>query len=243
VAYAVVSYRLDLIIRLIDTTTGFPVYEQQVIFREKDHVIAFLGRGEGLYVLLNHGRENRKLGIEVRGYEPVTIDVDYEKLSPKFPEIEVPLIPIPREQGLIDIYTLTGKKRGLTAISAVWLDNPIATIGKYVENKRILKLFNAKSLDEKSYAVLNTESMQYEEISVAKKTDKLSLKLLQPIEEGWKVEEPLMRVVRGRVGKDGTYLIRIRDQGGSNKYLVCFDQKGKKSYEEIDFGMIGKEEE
>jgi hypothetical protein len=52
-----------------------------------------------------------------------------------------------------------------------------------------------------------------------------------------------MRVVRGRVGKDGTYLIRIRDQGGSNKYLVCFDQKGKKSYEEIDFGMIGKEEE
>jgi hypothetical protein len=172
----------------------------------------------------------------------VNVDVDYESLDPKFPEIEVSLMPIPRERGMIDIYTLTGKKRGLISISAVRLDNPIATIGKYVENKRILKLFNAKSLDEKSYAILHPDSMQYEEISVAKKTDKLSLKLLRPIEDGWKVEEPLTRVVRGRVEKDGTYTLRVRDLGGSNLYLVRFDQKSKTSYEQIDFGMIGKED-
>jgi hypothetical protein len=242
VAEAIISYQLDLILRLIDTTTGFPVPEQQVLFREDGQVLPLLRRDRGLYVLLNHGRSNMKLQVEVRGYEPMAIQVDYERLDPKLPELELPLIPLVKANGYEEFYTLAGRKSGLLSVMAVPVERPIGIVGKYLENRQLLKLFTVKSLDEKSYAILHKDSRQFEEIIVAKKPDRLTLKLLRPLKDGWKAEEPLTRIVRGRVEKNGTYLLRVRDLGGSNIYLVRYGKKDKTSYEQIDFSAIGKED-
>ena len=229
------SYQLDLILRLIDTTTGIPVAEHQAVFREDGHVLALLERDEGLYVLLNHGRKHMRLNIDVRGYEPVEADVDYEELNPRFPKLEIPLIPLPRERGFEDLYTISGKERGLLAVSAVRLDDSVAQISGYVERKQVLKLFTAKDLAEETYGLVHKDSQQFEEITVARKIDRLSLKLLKPLTGGFKPEEPLSRIVRGRVKEDGSYLLRVRDMGGSNIYLVCFRSEGGALYREIDF--------
>ena len=235
------SYRLDLIVRLLDTTTGIPVPQRQVVFMEHGRVLAFLERDVGLYVLLNHGRENTTLHIDVRGFEPVDAVVDYGRLDPQFPQLEIALIPLPREQGFDDLYTLTGQKQGITAISAIRTDDPAALVANYVERKQVLKLFTARDMAERTYGLVHKDRQQFEEITVARRLDRLSLKLLWPLTDGWRPEEPLTRIVRGRV-TDEAYLLRVRDMGTSNTYLVRYETTDGALYEQIDFSLLDREE-
>ena len=50
-ADAQISYKLDLIVRLVDTTTGRMVSQRQVIFKSDGQIVPFLRRDEGVYVL------------------------------------------------------------------------------------------------------------------------------------------------------------------------------------------------
>lgn len=234
------SYRLALIVRLVDTTTGLAIPGHQILFTENGQALALQRRADGLYVLLNHDRVNMTMQIDARGFEPVRIKVDYERLSPQFPELEIPLIPLKKAQGFEDFYTLTGVKPGLTAVAAVRMEHPVAVVGSYVERKRMLKMFSASTrMDEHAYALMHRDALRYEEILVAKRPDRLSLKLLHPLSDGCKAQDTLLRIVRGRVESDGTYLLRVRDLGGSNVYLVRYEGEQGVSYEQIDFETLG----
>ncbi len=221
----------------MDTTTGIPVPQRQVVFKEHGRVVALLERDIGLYVLLNHGRENTTLHIDVRGFEPVDAVVDYGQLDPQFPQLEIALIPLPRERGFDDLYTLTGEKKGITAIAAIRTDDAAALVANYVERRQVLKLFTARDMSEGTYALVHKERQQFEEITVVRRLDRLSLKLLRPLADGWRPEEPLTRIVRGRV-TDDTYLLRVRDMGTSNTYLVRYETADGATYEQIDFGRL-----
>lgn len=234
------SYRLALIVRLLDTTTGLAISGHQILFTENGQALALQRRADGLYVLLNHDRVNMTLQIDAKGYEPVHVTVDYERLSPQFPELEIPLIPLQKAQGFEVFYTLTGARPGLTAVTAVRMEHPVAVVGSYVERKRMLKMFSASTrMDEHAYALMHRDALQYEEILVAKRPDRLSLKLLHSLSDGCKAQDTLLRIVRGRVESDGTYLLRVRDLGGSNVYLVRYEEKDGVSYEQIDFETLG----
>lgn len=237
------SYRLALILRLVDTTTGLMIPGHQVLFTENGQAIALHRRADGLYVLLNHDRVNMTLYIDAQGFEPVCVTVDYERLSPQFPELEIPLIPLVKAHGFEDFYTLTGVKPGLTAVTAVRVEKPVAVVGSYVERRRMLKLFSARiRLDEHAYALLHQDTLQYEEILVEKRPERLGMKLLHPLTDGCKAQDTLQRIVRGRVESDGTYLLRVRDLGGSNVYLVRYEGEHGVSYEQIDFETLGNKE-
>lgn len=234
------SYRLALIVRLLDTTTGLAISGHQILFTENGQALALQRRADGLYVLLNHDRVNMTLQIDAKGYEPVHVTVDYERLSPQFPELEIPLIPLQKAQGFEVFYTLTGTRPRLTAVTAVRMEHPVAVVGSYVERKRMLKMFSASTrMDEHAYALMHRDALQYEEILVAKRPDRLSMKLLHPLSDGCKAQDTLLRIVRGRVESDGTYLLRVRDLGGSNVYLVRYEEKDGVSYEQIDFETLG----
>ena len=60
-ADAEIHYKLDLIVRLVDTTTGKAIGQRQVTFQNEEQVIPFLRRDEGLYILLNRGRNDIEL--------------------------------------------------------------------------------------------------------------------------------------------------------------------------------------
>ena len=113
-AEAIIQYKLDLIVRLVDTTTGKKVEQKQVIFKADNQILVFQKREEGVYVLLNHGRENMTLEIIAEGYLPLQKKIYYEKLSTKFPEVEVPLIPEIGRNRLIDYLTMEGNRPGIT---------------------------------------------------------------------------------------------------------------------------------
>ena len=67
-----IEYKLDLIVRLVDTTTGELISERQVLFLEEGNVLLLLERGTGTYILLNHGTKDTKIELRVTGYEPET---------------------------------------------------------------------------------------------------------------------------------------------------------------------------
>jgi len=232
VADAQISYKLDLIVRLVETTTGRMVSQRQVVFKSDGQIVPFLRRDEGVYVLLNHGRQDMVLEVTVLGYLPTSVDVKYEDLSEVFPEIEVPLIPEFGTSGFIEMITLEGECSGLTSIEAVSLVKPHGGAAGYQERKQVLKLYYSKPMEESEYAILH-ENQEFEIFRIKKRLDKLSFKLVSPLTMGCKPEEKIVRIVKGKVDQNGRYLLRLLDEGNGTEYLVRYVVKGKVSFKKI----------
>ena len=234
-AEAHISFKLDLIIHLVDTTTGFPVSQRQTVIRGNGALLTVLERGTGYYILLNHGRENMHLEVEVKGYLPAVAEVTYTELPQDYPEVEIQLIPEVNPYGYTDLVTLEGTRPGIKSLDAIPMHNPCARTASYVERKQLLKLFNAKDLGEQTYALYHEEKMQFEEFRIAQKKDELTLKLSQPLAEECRPEEQVTRIIRGRIDREGNYLLRVREDGNGTEYLVRYVVRGKAKYKRISF--------
>lgn len=232
-ADAEIHYKLDLIVRLVDTTTGRKVVQRQVTFKVENQVVPFLRRDEGLYVLLNHGRNDMELEVAAVGYLPIKLQIRYEELSKNFPEVEAPLIPEMSTNGFVDMLTLEGECPGLTSIEAVSLKKFCGTVDSYQDRKQTLRLYYTRPLEENSYAVIHEQQQEFEEFHIQKRLDKLSVKLAAPLLTACRPEEKIARIVRGRVDSEGRYLLRILEEGNGTDYLVRYIVNGKTSFKQI----------
>lgn len=230
---SIVSYRLDLVVRLVDTTVGCPVTQRQVRFWQNGREAAFLPRGGGTYVLVNAGRRDGKLAISVRGYLPTAADICYGKLAERYPEVYVELIPERPKYGHCDFADISGNLPGISSIAAVCLTNPSARALSYNAEKRQIRLLQAKNLDEKAYALIHTQAETFEEFRVASAGKKLLLRLEHPLETELRPEEEISRIVRGRIEANGNYLLRLRGDGQGMQYLVRYEVKDKVMFEKI----------
>ena len=230
-ADAEIHYKLNLILRLVDTTTGRKVKERQVIFKADNRIITFQQKDEGVYILMNHAGEDMTLDISAKGYLPMQTKICFEKLSARLPEVEVPLIPETGRNRFVDYLTLEGKKPGLTSVEAVSPENPHGMLISYQPRRQSLKLYYAKAFEEQSYAVVHEEAQQFEEFRVEKKLNKLEIKLASPLVTKCEPKEKISRIVRGKVEPDGSYLLRILEDGSGAGYLVRYVVDGKESFE------------
>lgn len=229
-ADAEIHYQLDLIVRLVDTTTGKKIPQRQVTFKAENQILAFQRRDEGVYVLLNHGRADMVLDISVIGYLPMQLQVCYEELSPRFPEVEVPLIPEAGRNRFVDYLTLEGNRPGITSVAAVSLKKPHGAVISYQARKQSLKLYYAKEFEEHSYAVIHEEMQEFEEFQIKKRLDKLELKLAAPLKADCRPEAKINRIVHGKVEPDGHYILRVLEEGGGTDYLVRYVVDGKVTF-------------
>ena len=227
------SYKIDLIVHLVDTTTGFPVSQKNVKFFRNGRMITFLEKAEGFHILINHGREDMEIEAEVSGYMPVKVNVCYEELNQTFPEIEIPLVPIPKTYGYFGFVTLEGVIPGIESIDAIALHNEYARLSGYVDKKQVLKLFVAKYMEEQAYAIVHEEQMEFEEFCISKKIDKLTLKLRNPLSMACRPEQTVTRIIRGIAYESGKYLLRVQENT-ETEYLVRYVVKGKTKYKRID---------
>lgn len=232
-ADAEIHYKLDLVVRLVDTTTGKPVGQRQVTFKREEQIIPFLQRDEGLYILLNHGREDMNLTIQATGFLPVRMRICYEELSENFPEVEAAMIPEGDRSGFIDMITLKGHCPGLESVAAVPLKEVYGAVGSYQEKRQILRLYHTKPLKELAYAVIHEEQQEFEEFRIKKRLDKLSVKLDKPLVTACRPEEKVVRIVRGMVDEKGNYLLRMQEDGDGAEYLIRFVIKGKAAFKKI----------
>lgn len=184
-------------------------------------------------MLVNAGREDGNISIAVRGYLETAVEIRYEKLSERYPEVSVELIPERPKYGNCDFADISGNLPGISSIAAVCLTNPSARALSYNAEKRQIKLLQAKNLDEKTYALIHTQAETFEEFRVASAGKKLLLRLEQPLATELKAEEEISRIVRGRTEENGNYLLRLRGDGREMQYLVRYEAKGTTTFEKI----------
>ena len=232
-----IRYRLDLLLRLLDTTTGQIVTERDVrIFRD-GNVTRPISRGNGNYVFLNIDREDSFMEIRVFGYEDAFIQVRYEELDEHLPIKDVFLIPSENTARGEQLLSLTGQLSKLEAIEAVRLGRATCSVKKFDSRKCIMDLFrtNGPSMEETSYGLLHTDDMTFEAFEVEKVISPVSLKLKKPLQEEFRENAPIARIVYGQCGKDGSYLLRVRDDAASVKYLIRYVVNGTPKYQVVDF--------
>ena len=139
------------------------------------------------------------------------------------------MIPEVSTNGFINMLTLTGHCPGMESIVAVSLKKPYGAVGSYLEKKQTLRLYYTKPLEEMSYAVVHEQQQEFEEFQIRKRIDKLNV-----------------RIVRGMVDKDGTYLLRIQEDSGGTEYLVRYVVNGKAAFKKIStesMQLIGESED
>ncbi len=232
---ASISYALDLILRLIDTTTGYPVTEYQVVFYHDGVPVTYVRKADGVYVGMNRGRQNRTLRVKVKGYLEETIEIDFAKLSSKYPEVFVNLIPEIPTYGYLDILELKGNLPGIESIAAASLTETYASAQSYQEKKQQLKIFDSKRLTEGAYALLHQDPESFEEFHIFPVNNKQILRLQEPLQTAVKPEEKVTRIIRGRTTGSGDYTLRVRGDRRQTEYLVRFVVEGQTTFKRIVF--------
>lgn len=235
---SVISYKLDLLIRLIDTTDGKSVNERSVSFKRDGKDVKPIPKGEGNFIFLNTGRDNFELSVSVRGFEDQTVDIDYEKLDGMLPIKEVFLIP--SENTLSDkrLISISGTVKGLEAIEAVGLQNLRCYASDYDERKRIVTLYQNGtqiSLEDIYYGLIKQGGESYEAFTVDKLVSNNKLKLRDPLKDEFTANSPIARIVFGNVKKGGEYKLTVRDDASKLSYIVRYIVKGEEKFKKVDF--------
>lgn len=232
-----IHFKLSLILRLVDTTTGKKVKERPVIFKVKDQILPFQQKEEGVYILLNHEEADLMLDISVPGYLPMQTTVCFAQLPTKLPEVEVPLIPETGRNRFIDYLTVEGKKPGITSVTAVSFRDPHGAVIGYQPRRQSLKLYYAKAFEEQSYAVLHEQAQEFEEFRVDKKLNDFEIRLISPLQKECEPKEKVGRIIRGKVDPDGHYLLRMVEEGSESDYLIRYVVNGQESFERFSPGI------
>lgn len=232
-----IRYTLDLLVRLIDTTTGTVVTERDVHFRRDGKEVQPVQRGSGNYVFLNTGREDWNLDVEVFDFEAAHAEIRYGELDHFLPIKDVFLIPSENTAKGESVLSLTGHLSGLEAIEAVRLGRSYCAVKSFDARKRIMSLFkaNGPGMEETGYGLIHADNMTFEAFDVEKVVSPVSLKLREPLREEFRENAPIARIVHGRTDAQGNYLLRVRDDGTNLKYLVRYVVSGTPQFQVVDF--------
>jgi len=235
---AEIRYRLDLLLTLKDATTGLPVEERSIIFKRDGDPVLAQARGGGNYVFLNAGRENCLMQITVAGYETMNLRVDYEKLDTVLPGVDVYLIPSENTRKGEALLTLKGTLSGLETVEAVHPGRPVTSIREFDAKKRIMTVFTPNrrmNLTDVCYGIFNADQNTFEPIEVQTELSDRKVRLKKVLEMPFTPNSPVCRIVSGQVEEDGSYLLRVRDDGKNVRYLVRYVVNGEARYKTVDF--------
>lgn len=232
-----IRYKLDLLIRLVDTTTGAIVTERDVQFQRDGKDVRPVQRGNGNYVFLNTGRDDCTLDVRVFDYETAQVTIRYEELDAFLPMKDVFLIPSENTAKGEQVLSLAGHLSGIEAIEAVRLGRSYCTVKNFDARKRIMNLFkaNGPSMEEISYGLIHADNMTFEAFTVEKVISPVSLKLKKPLQEEFRENAPISRIVYGQWNAEGDYLLRVRDDATNLKYLVRYVILGTPMFQIVDF--------
>ncbi len=238
----IIRARLDLLIRLQDTTTGLVVEERDVKFFFHEEQIRPTSRGYGSFILINYGRENGLMRVEVYGYEPFVTYVDYDKLDKGLPTVDVFLIPSEsRRSGLENMLSLSGTLKGISSLECIHPGRPMAGIREFNPKKRLMTIYapnRRMNMIHSYYGLFHPSADTYEPFEIREQVENHLIKLTKPLQEEFTANDPICRRIFGQVHEDGSYLIRVRDDGKKQVHLVRYVVDGEARYKRVDFHQI-----
>ena len=236
---SVISSRLDLLVRLIDTTTGAAVEERNVLFLRGEIPVRPEPRGPGTFVFINTGREDFLMRIRVKGFDEYESRVCYEELNERIPAFNVFLIPSENTKKGERVLSLSGNLPFLETLEAVNLNRVICHANSFDQKTNVLSIFGQAGegifLYDTWYGLLDGSKLSFEKIEVIGNETPQSVLLKSPIETELTSNTPLIRVVFGSVRENGDYALRVRDDGEEIKYLVRYTVKGEARFKTVDF--------
>ena len=238
-----IHYRLDLMLRVLDATTGRPVTENDIRFFRNDKMETALNRGEGCFIFMNCGRENCLMRVEVYGFYPQTVTVDYEKMEDYLPSIDVFLIPSEKQQIEGRLLTLQGKLSGLVAVEAIHPGRPVSSIREYDAKKHTITVLapnRRMNLQRLYYGVFNPNEDTFEDIIVKEELSNKKVLLKEPIKNELPQTAPLCAITFGQVEEDGRYRLAVLNDGKDQNYLVKYIVNGETRYKKIDLQDISE---
>ncbi len=235
---------LSVAIHLIDTTLGREIDETNIRFTNGDVILRPLFKGNGTWVFTNLSREDFLMHISASGYEEADIDIKFDTLDPKLPMLDVFLMPSEKNRaggGILNIY---GTLPELEAIEAVYLNRPICGFSSVLEKRGdvILSLIPKATggrinLESMKYALLSETKERYEVFEVLKSETQTSVTIRSPLNGEHKVNEAIHRIIYGRAGPDGEFLLKVRDDSDTLPYLIRFVAEGSEYFRPIDFHL------
>ncbi len=238
----VITAKLSLAVRLIDTTTGRELTENDVRFLKDGRFIHPIRKGNGLYVFVNSSREDFPMQIDAHGYDPCDIEVDFDALDPRLPMADIFLMPSEKNRVGGSVLSISGTLSKLEYIEAVRLDSPIALFHSMQEKKGVctMNLLPVRSgggciMDTMKYALLSETGERYDVFEVKQQSAPLSIIFKDPIPVEHKLNDKILRIVYGRAGPKGAFVLKVRDDATSLPYLLHFKAGKFEYFRKIDF--------
>lgn len=241
--HAIVHHRLDLVLRLIDSTTGKEISERRThLAMNPDKKIKPIVRGDGKYLFIGIGRTDFELEICVYGYELQKVKVEFESIDEKMPIKEVYLLPQATSVRGDNLLTLRGNLPGIKELEAVSLTNVVCSYKEYDKRNNILKVFNQhkEKMKDIHYGIVDTVSMEYEHFEVKDEITTQEIRLKKPLEKENTINQPISRVIFGQVNDDGNYILVV-NAGKLAIYLVRYVVDDTVHYKKIDFNNLNEQ--
>lgn len=233
-----IHYKLDLLIQVMDATTNQPVEDNSIRIYKDDGLISVSSRGEGCYIIMNSGRENGLMRIEVYGYRARTVALDYEKLDPRMPSLSVFLIPSEKLRLGAGLQILRGRLSGLETVEALHPGRSVTSIREFDPKKRIMTVFSPNrqiNLTRQYFGLLHADRSTYEVLDIKEEISDKKVRLGMPIREKFSPNAPLCAIIFGQVEDDGSYILAVKDDGKDLMYLIRYVVNGETKFKKIDF--------
>lgn len=238
----VITARLSLAVRLLDTTTGSEISETDVTFFFDGMKTVPMKKGSGTYVFVNMGREDFLMRIKVRGFDEYVTNVKYESLDPKLPILDAFLMPSENNQVGGYVLKIDGTLSGLKYLEAINLDHPSCafqsvTVKKNVARMSVLPIApgGGVALDTMAYILISKDLERYETFAVEKQEKPTSILLKAPLKIEHELNDRIFRIIYGKVSPEGNFLLKARDDSNKLNYLLHFAVGEVEYIRRIDF--------
>lgn len=236
--------RLALAIRLIDTTTGREVTDTEIRFVRDGVVQKPMNKGSGIWVFTGEEREDFSLLIEPRGYDPYELEVSYETLDPKLPICDVFLMPSEKNRIGGEVISIKGTLSGLKSIEAVRTDRPLCLFHEVTEKRGVISLSLMPKtpggkvvLENMRYALMTEDGTRYEVFDITGTQTPTQFIISDHLTDEHKVNDKVGRIIYGRAGPGGEYLLKARDDGSTLPYIIRFTTDKGEYFRTIDLHL------
>jgi len=240
----VIRARLMVALHLVDTTTGRDIEDTDVRFIRDGTLQRPMNKGNGIWVFTGDVREDFLMSVEVRGFDKEELSICYETLDPKLPILDVFLMPSENNRRGGEVVRIEGSLSGLRSIEAVPVTKPVCMFHEVNEKKGVVtmtllpKIAGSKvELDNTRYAVIFEDEQRYEVFEVISTKSRTQVLLKEDLQNEHKTGEKIGRIVYGRAGPKGAFLLKVRDDGTSLPYILRFVTGRGEYFRPIDFGL------
>lgn len=232
----VITHRLNLVLRFIDTTTGRPISGSELMLSTGGKMLHPIEKEQGTFIFINLEKNDFDLDIKSRSFESCSVPIRFSELDAKVPEKDIQLIPSSTNISPAPCIGLQGCIQGISDLNAVRIGDNACLIREFDPRKRLLTLFNPHKLElsRTSYALLNPDKRCFESFKIVKRIDDNTIKIDKVLDSEFNNYFPITPIYFGKTSEDGNYLLRVRDDSSNPNWLIHYKIGDKTYFQSVD---------